>query len=424
MDAKHRTINIPVEVLGLSDIEIESVKVEATHQISIHVTSTQKEVPCRICQRPTEAHGRGRELTLRHLPVFGMPTYIKITPRRGICNHCDNHPTTTECLDWYDANGKYTKPYEQHLLFELINSTVADVSAKEDVDYHSIEALIDKYIEQKIDFTTIKSLGVIGLDEISLKKGHRNFVTVVTHRHDDKVRLLAVLDGRQKMIIEAFFQQIPRRLKKTITAICCDLYDGYIQAAKTVFKNNVPVIADRFHISKLYRRSLIRLRKSELRRLKKQLSPQAYQQLKPAIAILKKQKDYFSEEESKILASLFAYSPQLKLAYQLSHKLTMIFNSDLTKQQAREKIMGWLAEVASSKLTCFNRFIKTLNHYFDEITNYFIARNSSGFVEGFNNKIKVLKRRCYGLGSSIRLFQRIILDTLGFERFASKVVYG
>lgn len=53
----------------------------------------------------------------------------------------------------------------------------------------------------------------------------------------------------------------------------------------------------------------------------------------------------------------------------------------------------------------------------DIITNYFVARNNSGFAEGFNNKIKVLKRRCYGLGNVARLFKRLILDLTGFERF-------
>jgi len=309
MGVKHQTINMPAEVLGLSDIAIETVKLDVSRKIIITVVSTKTAIPCRICQRPTEAHGRGRELTLRHLPVFGLPTYIKIIPRRGICKYCDENPTTTERLDWYDINSKYTKLYEQHLLFELINSTVADVSAKEDVDYHSIEALIDKYIEQKTNFATIKSLGVLGLDEISLKKGHRDFVTLVTYYHEDQVRLLAILEGRQKATLETFFRQIPRRLKKTIEAICCDLYEGYIQAAKAIFKNKVPVIADRYHVAKLYRKNLITLRKAELRRLKKQLPLTVYQQLKPAIAILKKQKDYFFEEENKILAPLFTYSP-------------------------------------------------------------------------------------------------------------------
>jgi transposase len=103
----HHTINIPVEVLGLSDIAIESVNFNADREIIIRAISTRQELLCRHCHRPTEPHGRGRELMLRHLPVFGKPTYIVLTPRPGICKYCDNHPTTTECLDWYEANSKY-----------------------------------------------------------------------------------------------------------------------------------------------------------------------------------------------------------------------------------------------------------------------------------------------------------------------------
>ena len=56
-----------------------------------------------------------------------------------------------------------------------------------------------------------------------------------------------------------------------------------------------------------------------------------------------------------------------------------------------------------------------------EIIHYFKDRDTSGFVEGFNNKVKVLKRRCYGLASGKRLFQRLIIDTKGRERFAPGV---
>ena len=105
----------------------------------------------------------------------------------------------------------------------------------------------------------------------------------------------------------------------------------------------------------------------------------------------------------------------------MSRELSGIFDSHITPEVAKEKIQEWILTVTSSDLTCFNGFIKTLIGYQEQITNYFINRNNSGFVEGFNNRVKVLKRRCYGLSSVTRLFQRLIVDTLGIDRFAPGV---
>ena len=65
-----------------------------------------------------------------------------------------------------------------------------------------------------------------------------------------------------------------------------------------------------------------------------------------------------------------------------------------------------------------NNILKTLNEYKPYIGNYFKARKNSGFVEGLNNKIKVLKRRCYGLVNTASLFQRLFLDLQGYECYA------
>jgi len=72
-----------------------------------------------------------------------------------------------------------------------------------------------------------------------------------------------------------------------------------------------------------------------------------------------------------------------------------------------------------SGMHCFDAFLRTLEHWWEEITNFFIERANSGFVEGFNNKIKVLKRRCYGIFNLTHLFQRIFLDLEGYRLFAS-----
>ena len=356
-------------------------------------------------------------MELRHLPILGYRTFIQLTPKRGICTNCDGGPiTTTQTLDWYDRNARQTKPYESHLLFELINTTVSDVSRKEELDYHAIENILDKHIATDVDFLTISFLGVLGIDEISLRKGRKQYVTVITYRHNHEVRILKVLEGRDKKAVKSFFKSIPKRLKLTISAVCSDLYDGYINAAKEVFGDRV-LTADRFHVAKLYRKQLIAVRKSELRRLKKLLSPADYKSLKSAIALLRKGRDYFTEDEKEVVAPLFKLAPKLELAYKFSNRLTSIFNSDISKESATEQFRQWISDVSSSAIKCFNTFIGTFHKYMNEINNYFLEKNSSGFVEGFNNRLKVLTRRCYGLKSIKRFFQRIKLDTEGFEMF-------
>jgi transposase len=106
------------------------------------------------------------------------------------------------------------------------------------------------------------------------------------------------------------------------------------------------------------------------------------------------------------------------LAYELREKLTTIFETELTKQEATEKIQLWRQEVEASALSCFDSFLTTLDNHLDEITNYFINRYSSGFVEGLNNKVKVLKRRCYGIFNLGHFFQRLFLDLQGYSFFS------
>jgi len=110
--------------------------------ITFVVKSIRETILCRECGKPTRSHGLGRPLHLRHLSLLGKETYVEITPRRGRCDHCDGGPTTTEKLDWYKPNSKMTKSFEQHLLFELVNSTVANISRKEKVDYHAVDDLM------------------------------------------------------------------------------------------------------------------------------------------------------------------------------------------------------------------------------------------------------------------------------------------
>jgi transposase len=176
-------------------------------------------------------------------------------------------------------------------------------------------------------------------------------------------------------------------------------------------------VADRFHVAKLYREGLESLRKTEMTRLKNDISEEEYKGLKNSMWILRKSTSEITSDEKRILQKLFNYSPKLKIAYELMNKLTAIYNASISKGHAKRKIKGWMRQVKNKGATCFNRFLNTLEINMEEITNYFINRNSSGFVEGLNNKIKVIKRRCYGITNIGHLFQRIFLDLQGYDFF-------
>jgi transposase len=196
------------------------------------------------------------------------------------------------------------------------------------------------------------------------------------------------------------------------------MYDGFVNAAKAVFRKKVRLVVDRFHVAKLYRNGVETLRKQELRRLKKELSLEAYKELKGIMWILRKREEDLTEDERKVRDKLFQYSPKLKEAYTFSNELTAIFDLDIGKRQGKLKLTGWIRRVRSRKLDCFNTFLTTLEKYKDEISNYFPDRYNSGFVEGLNNKIKVIKRRCYGILNIKHLFQRIYLDLSGYSLYA------
>jgi len=107
----------------------------------------------------------------------------------------------------------------------------------------------------------------------------------------------------------------------------------------------------------------------------------------------------------------------LRLAYKLCNELTCIFDQNISKFKAKQKIKAWKRRVKNSNLTCFDSFLLTQTKWKNEILNYFDGRHTSGFVEGLNNKIKVIKRRCYGILNIGHWFQRISLDLEGYSLF-------
>ena len=410
-------LEIPLDV---ADVNIKSIEFTEEGEIFITITSTIKGTVCQSCgQKIFDFYGENREITLRHLSILGKPTYLKLRPQRYRCLHCKAQPTTTQKLAWYEPRSPHTRAYENHILLGLVNSTVMDVSIKEGIGYEAVMGIIERQVSPEVDWSEFEDLEIIGVDEIALKKGHRDFVTIISVcLRNGKKRVIGVLENRKKETVRKFFSSIPKHLRKTVRVFCTDLYEGFINAAKEFFGRKIRIVADRFHVANLYRKSLDNLRKKEIKRLKKELPKEEYKSFKNIMWVLRKNVDDLTEADVEMIKKLKPHTPDLVTAYLLCLTLTHVFKSSITKEQARYQLRGWKGLVHKFGIKCFDSFLKTMETRMEEITNYFVERQSSGFVEGLNNKIKVIKRRCYGIINRNHLFQRLFIDLRGYELFA------
>ncbi len=107
--SKKTQISFPLDIPNVSVLKTE---INRRGDYVITVESTIKHTECHKCGRDIEqSHGHGRWITLRHLSILGKVVWIRIHPKRYRCPYCDNHPTTTQKLSWYDTKSPHTRAY-------------------------------------------------------------------------------------------------------------------------------------------------------------------------------------------------------------------------------------------------------------------------------------------------------------------------
>ena len=215
---------------------------------------------------------------------------------------------------------------------------------------------------------------------------------------------------------------IPQRLHTTIHTICTDIWDAYLGAAAEFVAAHpdieANIVIDRFHVAKNYRAGFDTLRKQELRRLRHELPEETYKEVAHGLHWILRYNHANLDEVDKVrLRTLFQHAPRLHQAYSLREELTAIFNKKMNPLTGQHRLEKWAAKVEHSGLNCFDTFLKTLRNHLTTIANYFQRRASSGFVEGFNNKLKIITRRSYGLKRVDSLFRRLWLDVNGYQHF-------
>jgi transposase len=148
-----QTFEIPRDI---PDVTIENVTTNRIGHMEITVKSTVEGTPCHRCGKMTTSfYGEDRAINVRHLPILGRKTSIRLRPKRYQCRHGPGNPPTTQQLSWYPPRSAFTKAYEKQILLSLVKSTVQDVSIKEDIGYEALMGIIDRHSERDIHWEDV-----------------------------------------------------------------------------------------------------------------------------------------------------------------------------------------------------------------------------------------------------------------------------
>lgn len=173
---------------------------------------------------------------------------------------------------------------------------------------------------------------------------------------------------------------------------------------------NAQIVADRFHVMKQINEELDQKRKTEKRaatqlKNKKKKAEKLAGLTNSKYPLLKKKENLNSSEKAQI-DLIKKVAPELGEMYQIKEALRDLFDSHISSDEAFYKFLEW----TENAYKYFPQSCKTISRWIDEILAYFDHRTTQGVVEGINQKIKLIKRRAYGLTNFDNFRRRVLLN--------------
>lgn len=363
------------------------------------------------CPSCASAHtirrGTSKPRHVRHLPIWGNITMLILPTIRLSCKCCNLNFTWE--YSFVSPKSRYSNAFKQELSDALNGGTVKHTAKLFKTPYTSAERFIKEVLSTVIpilqnDVLTLAQNSerlVIGIDDFAIRKGH----TYNTGFHDLRNgSLLAVVNGRKcnELLENESLLQMIHVLSPV--AVVMDLARSYHNFAKEVYPNAIR-IADRFHVNRYITEALQEIR----RRITKEAPTYQGKLLKEHKELLDKRHEHLSKTELGILDTILKISIELNEAYWLKEQLIDWYDY-ANKGNTLYLLEKWINEGESLNIAEIDEALKTFKNWKVEIANYHKCRFTNAAVEGRNNKIKALQRRCYFLRNRTVYEQRIYLE--------------
>lgn len=269
--------------------------------------------------------------------------------------------------------------------------TITDVAKELKLDWHTVKELDKQYMKEQLRRNPVAAPRAIGVDEIAIKKGHTYRIVV-----SDLERGRPIWFGgedRTEQSMDQFYKWLgPKKTKKIELAIM-DMWKPFGNS----LMNNAPqaaIVYDKFHVMRHLGEALDKVRKEEYRRL----SGKDRTYIKGQKYTLLSNRENLTMEGRKALKKLLGANKRLNTAYLLKETFGQLWSYQ-TEGWARRFFDNWKASLKWQRLKPYEKFAEMIERHWTGIAAYSRAENkvSLGFVEGLNNKIRVIQRRAYGL---------------------------
>ena len=377
------------KLLNLEDVIITNVE-NVDDQLHIYIELPRDKHVCPACGAVTDRIHDYRMQVIKDVPL-ARDTFLHLRKRRYRCD-CGKR--------FFEKNTFLPRYYRvtTRLVAEIMFAFKKVISAKEIGCRYNVSAVTAMRYFNLFNSKLTALPEVVSLDEFKGNSGGQKYNSIVVDPKNKTV--LDILPNRFESDLVKYFSQFSN--KNNVKYFICDMNTHFRQVANICFPQ-ATIVADKYHVIRQVYWAMERVRKNE----QNKLSAQFRKYFKKSRNLLMKRTEKLTDEEMDRLALMFEIAPKLADAYRIKNEFLAVIRSK-SSLEGKQKLVDWLYSVEVMDLAEFHDCTKAYHNWFQEILNSMDVPWTNGYIEGCNNKTKVLKRVSYGMRNFSNFRKRIL----------------
>jgi transposase len=387
----------------VSDVDFQPTKVVVTVKLS------SRKLSCPECGFSTKARYDTRPVlsTWRHLDLGKWRLEVCADLRRI---DCPDHGARTEAVPFARCGSRFTRDFEDLVGWLATNMDKTALCRLVRIDWDTTGRIIERVMADGLDPNRLDNLFVVGVDEVSWRKGH-SYLTLVSNHGTSK--FVWGTQGKDTATLDSFFAELGPERSGEITAMSMDMGPAYEKSARKPGHATRAVICfDPFHVVQAGTTALDKVRRQVWQEMRKLPDQEAARRFKGARWCLLKNPDDLNDDQAATLRKLKRRGGDLWRAYALKEALRAIFAGDLSEEEVGALLDRFCSRAQRSRLKPFVTLAKTIRKRREGILAAVRLGINNARHEGLNRRVRLVVNRGYGFHSAKAVLALVML-TLG-----------